>query len=136
VYHHCLSAQAVLTLVCCQLLLKSQQKPYQAAACALWGMPRRDYCEGLRDSLDLVPIGGWYGNGRKAGWVSPFLLASWDPETETLATVCRCMSGFTDVFYAEVSDGPCSGCGRPLVRSNMDAHLFAGRLHWHRNIRC
>jgi ATP-dependent DNA ligase len=49
-----------------------------------------------------VPIGGWYGNGRKAGWVSPFLLAAWDPETETLATVCRCMSGFTDAFYAEV----------------------------------
>ena len=61
----------------------------------------RDYCEGLRDSLDLVPIGGWYGNGRKAGWVSPFLLAAWDPETETLASVCRCMSGFTDAFYAE-----------------------------------
>lgn len=56
-----------------------------------------------------MPIGGWYGNGRKAGWVSPFLLASWDPETETLATVCRCMSGFTDVFYAEVRiEGPLS----------------------------
>ena len=62
----------------------------------------RDYCEGLRDSLDLVPIGAWYGNGRKAGWFSPFLLAAYDPETETYASVCRCMSGFTDAFYAEV----------------------------------
>ena len=78
-------------------------KPQQTAACGLWQTSCRDYCEGLRDSLDLVPIGGWYGNGRKAGWVSPFLLAAWDPETETLATVCRCMSGFTDAFYAEVS---------------------------------
>lgn len=27
----------------------------------------RDYCEGLHDTVDLVPIGAWYGNGRKAG---------------------------------------------------------------------
>ena len=66
------------------------------------GISRRDYCEGLRDSLDLVPIGAWHGNGRKAGWFSPFLLAAYDPETETYASVCRCMSGFTDSFYAEV----------------------------------
>jgi len=29
---------------------------------------KRDYVEGLGDSLDLVPVGAWYGNGRKAGW--------------------------------------------------------------------
>ena len=27
--------------------------------------PCRDYCEELRDSLDLVVIGAWAGNGRK-----------------------------------------------------------------------
>ena len=25
-----------------------------------------DYCEGLHDTLDLVVIGAWWGNGRKA----------------------------------------------------------------------
>ena len=29
---------------------------------------KRDYMDGVGDSLDLVPIGAWYGNGRKAGW--------------------------------------------------------------------
>lgn len=29
---------------------------------------KRDYIERVGDSLDLVPIGGWHGNGRKAGW--------------------------------------------------------------------
>jgi len=24
--------------------------------------------EGLNDTIDLVPIGAWHGNGRKAGW--------------------------------------------------------------------
>ena len=62
----------------------------------------RDYCEGLRDSLDLVPIAAWHGNGRKVGWLSPFLLAAWDPATEQFQSVCRCMSGFTDAFYQQV----------------------------------
>ena len=62
----------------------------------------RDYCEELRDSLDLVPIGAWHGNGRKVGWFSPFLLAAYDPDTEEFQSVCRCMSGYTDAFYAEV----------------------------------
>ena len=63
----------------------------------------RDYCEELRDSLDLVPIGAWHGNGRKVGWYSPFLLAAYDPDTEEFQSVCRCMSGYTDAFYAEAS---------------------------------
>ena len=79
----------------------------------------RDYCEGLRDSLDLVPIGAWNGNGRKVGWLSPFLMAAWDPETETYQSVCRCMSGFTDAFYTEVRQllfiAPAMPCSRWLV---------------------
>lgn len=53
--------------------------------------------------MDLVPIGAWHGNGRKVGWFSPFLLAAYDPDTEEFQSVCRCMSGYTDAFYAEVN---------------------------------
>ncbi|CAM6126062.1 unnamed protein product [Calypogeia fissa] len=69
-----------------------------------WLKIKRDYVEGLQDSLDLVPIGAWYGNGRKAGWYSPFLLACYDPEREEYQSVCRVMSGFTDVFYKEMTE--------------------------------
>lgn len=62
---------------------------------------RSDYCEELRDSLDLVPIGAWHGNGRKVGWYSPFLLAAWDADAEEFQSVCRCMSGFSDAFYSQ-----------------------------------
>ena len=48
---------------------------------------------GLGDSLDLVPIGAWHGNGRKAQWWSPILLAVWDPNAGKLVAVCKCMSG-------------------------------------------
>ena len=64
-----------------------------------WLKLKRDYCESGRDTLDLVPIGAWYGNGRKAGWFSPFLMACYNPETETYESLCRCMSGFSDEFY-------------------------------------
>ena len=57
--------------------------------------------KGLGDTFDLVPIGGWRGDGRKSEWISPFLLACWDPATSTFQSVCRVMSGFSDEFYKE-----------------------------------
>ncbi|KAI9311581.1 ATP-dependent DNA ligase [Dichotomocladium elegans] len=64
-----------------------------------WLKVKKDYLEGIGDSLDLVPIGAWYGNGRKVGWFSPVLLACYNPENGTFESVCKCMSGFSDAFY-------------------------------------
>ncbi|KAK6255780.1 hypothetical protein SCA6_017085 [Theobroma cacao] len=69
-----------------------------------WLKVKRDYVEGLNDSLDLVPIGAWHGNGRKAGWYSPFLMACYNPDTEDFQSVCRVMSGFSDSFYKEMKE--------------------------------
>ncbi|KAK8694450.1 hypothetical protein V6N13_072002 [Hibiscus sabdariffa] len=69
-----------------------------------WLKVKRDYVEGLSDSLDLVPIGAWHGNGRKAGWYSPFLMACYNPDTEDFQSVCRVMSGFSDSFYKEMKE--------------------------------
>ncbi|KAJ8567441.1 hypothetical protein K7X08_019649 [Anisodus acutangulus] len=69
-----------------------------------WLKVKRDYIEGLNDSLDLVPIAAWHGNGRKAGWYSPFLMACYNPDTEEFQSVCRVMSGFSDSFYVEMRD--------------------------------
>jgi DNA ligase-1 len=66
-----------------------------------WLKLKKDYIAELQDSLDLVPIGAWRGSGRKHAWYSPFLLACYDPETETYASVCRVMSGFSDAFYKD-----------------------------------
>ncbi|KAI6691514.1 hypothetical protein NL676_028342 [Syzygium grande] len=69
-----------------------------------WLKVKRDYVEGLGDSLDLVPIGAWHGNGRKAGWYSPFLMSCYNPDTEEYQSVCRVMSGFSDSFYIEMKE--------------------------------
>lgn len=38
--------------------------------------------------LSICLVYRW-GNGRKCGWFSPFLLACYDPETEELQSLCR-----------------------------------------------
>ncbi|CAZ83915.1 unnamed protein product [Tuber melanosporum] len=68
-----------------------------------WPKVKKDYTAAT-DTLDLVPIAAWYGNGRKAAWWSPILLALHDPETGSFEAVCKCMSGFTDKYYIEMKD--------------------------------
>ena len=61
-----------------------------SARCKNWLKVKRDYLtDSVADSLDVVPIAAWWGNGRKAGWYSPFLVAVWDPETETFQALCK-----------------------------------------------
>ncbi|KAL7753981.1 hypothetical protein RI367_000914 [Sorochytrium milnesiophthora] len=66
-----------------------------------WLKVKKDYLDSLADSVDAVPIAAWYGNGRKAGWFSPFLLAVWNPDTGCFDTLTKVMSGFSDAFYKE-----------------------------------
>ncbi|RDA87057.1 hypothetical protein CP532_3217 [Ophiocordyceps camponoti-leonardi (nom. inval.)] len=63
-----------------------------------WLKVKKDYSASF-DTLDLIPIAGWHGQGRKAKWWSPILLAVRNPESGSLEAVCKCMSGFTDAFY-------------------------------------
>lgn len=58
-----------------------------------WLKLKKDYVANVGDSFDLVPIGAWHGNGRKAQWWSPILLATWDQDSGTFVGVCKCMSG-------------------------------------------
>ncbi|KAF2175638.1 DNA ligase-like protein I [Zopfia rhizophila CBS 207.26] len=64
-----------------------------------WLKVKKDYNTSA-DTLDLIPVGGFHGQGRKAKWWSPILLAVRNAETGTLEAVTKCMSGFTDKFYA------------------------------------
>ncbi|KAI0266814.1 DNA ligase [Gloeopeniophorella convolvens] len=69
-----------------------------------WLKLKKDYVTGLGDTLDLVPVGAWHGNGRKAQWWSPVLLALRDTGSGRLVAVCKCMSGFSDSFYKSMRE--------------------------------
>lgn len=63
-----------------------------------WLKVKKDYNTSA-DTLDLIPIAGWHGQGRKSKWWSPILLAVRNPDTGSLEAVTKCISGFTDKFY-------------------------------------
>ncbi len=63
-----------------------------------WLKVKKDY-NTAADTLDLIPIAAWHGQGRKSKWWSPILLAVRNPETGCLEAVTKCISGFTDKFY-------------------------------------
>ena len=63
-----------------------------------WLKVKKDYSTSF-DTLDLIPVAGWHGQGRKSKWWSPILLAVRNEETGSLEAVCKCISGFTDAFY-------------------------------------
>lgn len=63
-----------------------------------WLKVKKDYSTSS-ETLDLIPVAGWHGQGRKSQWWSPILLAVTNPQTGALEAVTKCMSGFTDKFY-------------------------------------
>ncbi len=65
-----------------------------------WLKVKKDYNTSA-DTIDLIPIAAWHGQGRKAKWWSPILLAVRNPMTGSLEAVTKCISGFTDKFYKE-----------------------------------
>lgn len=63
-----------------------------------WLKVKKDY-NTAADTIDLIPVAAWHGQGRKAKWWSPILLACRNPMTGSLEVVTKCISGFTDKFY-------------------------------------
>lgn len=80
-----------------------------------WLKVKKDYSTSS-ETLDLIPVAGWHGQGRKAKWWSPILLAVRNPETGTLEAVTKCMSGFTDKFYQANKDKYIEGSANVISR--------------------
>lgn len=82
---------------------KSRRKPLLATyepdkRLDSWLKVKKDYGTTF-DTLDLIPVAGWHGQGRKNKWWSPILLACRNDATGSLEVVTKCISGFTDAFY-------------------------------------
>jgi len=70
---------------------------YQAGARGwLWIKYKRSYKAEVADTFDLVPVGAFYGRGRRAGTYGALLMAAYNSEEDSFETICKLGSGFTD----------------------------------------
>jgi len=68
-----------------------------------WIKMKRSYQTQLRDTVDCVIVGYYYGKGRRAKWgLGSLLVSVYDKETDTFPTVTRVASGLSEAAWQEM----------------------------------
>jgi DNA ligase-1 len=61
-----------------------------------WLKLKKDYLDGMGDTLDLVVCGAWLGKGKRTGTFGSYLVAVYNEDTEDYETVAQVGTGFSD----------------------------------------
>ncbi len=81
-----------------------------------WLKLKKDYMDGLTDSLDLVVIAAWHGKGKRTGTYGAYLLACYDEEDGEYQAITKVGTGFSDEALA-AHTATFNGGDSNLVRS-------------------
>ncbi|GIL75828.1 hypothetical protein Vretifemale_5549 [Volvox reticuliferus] len=69
-----------------------------------WLKLKKDYMEGVGDTFDVVPLGAFYGKGKRTGVFGAYLLGVYDPDTETYQTISKLGTGFSEEQLQQLAD--------------------------------
>ena len=79
------------------IIAKSVDGVYQAGTRGYnWIKWKPEYAKNLRDTFDLVVVGGFSGKGKRAGTYGALLCACYNPIGDRFETFCKLGSGFKD----------------------------------------
>lgn len=80
------------------LVIKGLDTTYESSGTrtGLWmKLKNTALTSGMRDTLDLVPIGAYYGKGNRTGLYGSFLMASYNSNSKMFESICKLGTGFT-----------------------------------------
>jgi DNA ligase-1 len=69
-----------------------------------WIKYKADYQSGMTDTVDLVVVGAYAGSGKRTGFYGALLMAALNDEEDTLESLCKLGTGFSDEQLAELHD--------------------------------